>query len=71
VKSAADLSEPLVLLDDVVLSAHIDKIDDRLGSEEEDLVQHLNLLVVPVTITDVLASLEPLFELLVDGLETT
>jgi hypothetical protein len=38
-----DLAEMLVLLSDVVLLAQVDEVDNRLGGEEEERVDELDL----------------------------
>jgi hypothetical protein len=40
-----DLGQVLVLLTDVVLLTEVDKIDNRLGREQEERVDNLNLLI--------------------------
>lgn len=62
-----DLGEPLVLLADVVSLAQVDQVDDGLGSEQHEGVDDLNLLVVPVTATDVLVVLDNVLQQLLEN----
>eukprot|EP00128_Syssomonas_multiformis_P014504 Colp12_sorted_trinity150504_noHs@17265 len=60
-----DLGKPLVLLADVVRLRKVNKVDDRLGSDEKELVENLDLLSIPCTHANVLVLLrQPLVELL-------
>jgi len=47
-----DLWEPLVLLPDVLVTTDVDDIHNGLGTHEQVLVEDINFLVVPGTITD-------------------
>lgn len=62
-----DLGEPLVLFADVVSLAQVDQVDDGLGSEQHEGVDDLNLLVVPVTATDILVVLDNVLQQLLEN----
>lgn len=45
-----NLGQVLVLLADIVFLAEIDQVDDGLGRQKEERVNHLNLINVTVSI---------------------
>lgn len=53
-----DLSQVLVLLADIVLLGQIDEVDDRLGGQQPQRVDMLDLLWRPITMTHILALLQ-------------